>query len=116
MQPRHTSNSTSDIFLEEIESEIVEQFRLRKILEEACLVTGATGAAIRFGTVASIREHHRSGKALINVAVGSGLPLDQNVRKPAQSENRPQGCVPNRYRQGALASAETPPQCSRRED
>ena len=40
------SNSTSDIFLEEIESEMVEQFRLREILEEACLVTGATGAAI----------------------------------------------------------------------
>ena len=40
------SNSTSDIFLEEIENEIVEQFRLREILEEACLVTGATGAAI----------------------------------------------------------------------
>lgn len=40
------SNSTSDIFLGEIESEIVEQFRLREILEEACLVTGATGAAI----------------------------------------------------------------------
>jgi hypothetical protein len=40
------SNSTSDISLDEIESEIVEQFRLREILEEACLVTGATGAAI----------------------------------------------------------------------
>ena len=57
MQPRHTSNSTSEIFPEEIESEIVEQFRLREILEEACLVTGARGAAIPFGTV---RVHQRT--------------------------------------------------------
>ena len=41
-----TSGSTTDILFEEIESEITEQFRLREILEEACLVTGATGAAI----------------------------------------------------------------------
>lgn len=41
-----TSNPTFDISLEEIESEIAEQFHLRVILEEACLVTGATGAAI----------------------------------------------------------------------
>ena len=40
------SNPTSNISLEKNESEIVEQFRLREILEEACIVTGATGAAI----------------------------------------------------------------------
>ena len=40
-------------------------------------MTGATGAVILWGPSASIREHHRSGKALINLDVGSGLPLDQ---------------------------------------
>jgi hypothetical protein len=41
-----TSDSTPDISFKEIEGEIAEQFRLREILEEVCLVTGATGAAI----------------------------------------------------------------------
>ena len=40
------SDSTPDISFKEIEGEIAEQFRLREILEEVCLVTGATGAAI----------------------------------------------------------------------
>jgi hypothetical protein len=39
------------VSLEKNESEIVEQFRLREILEEACLVTGATGAAIALAWV-----------------------------------------------------------------
>ena len=41
-----TSGSTPDILFAEIESQIAEQFCFREILEEACLVTGATGAAI----------------------------------------------------------------------
>ena len=38
--------SADDIVLDEVVSEIAEQFRLRDILEEACVATGATGAAI----------------------------------------------------------------------
>ena len=38
--------SADDTVLDEVVSEIAEQFRLRDILEEACVTTGATGAAI----------------------------------------------------------------------
>jgi hypothetical protein len=41
-----SSDPASDVVLDEVANEIVEQFRLSEILEEACLATGATGAAI----------------------------------------------------------------------
>ena len=41
-----SSDPDSDVVLDEVANEIVEQFRLSEILEEACLATGATGAAI----------------------------------------------------------------------
>lgn len=40
------SNLAADVVLDDVISEITQQFRLREILEEACVVTGATGAAI----------------------------------------------------------------------
>ena len=40
------AGSADDIALDEVVSEIAEQFRLRDILEEVCAATGATGAAI----------------------------------------------------------------------
>lgn len=40
------SNPGADIVLDEVVGEIAEQFRLREILEEVCIATGATGAAI----------------------------------------------------------------------
>ena len=40
------SNSAADVVVEGVIGEITEQFRLREILEEACVLTGATGAAI----------------------------------------------------------------------
>jgi hypothetical protein len=40
------SAPASDAILQELTNEVAEQFRLREILEEACVVTGATGAAV----------------------------------------------------------------------
>ena len=40
------SDAAPDVVLNEVVNEIVEQFRLGQILEDACLATGATGAAI----------------------------------------------------------------------
>ena len=40
------SDTGSDAVLDDVVSEIVEQFRFGQILEEVCLATGATGAAI----------------------------------------------------------------------
>ena len=44
--PGAKSDPGSDVMLDEVGNEIVEQFRLSEILGEACLATGATGAAI----------------------------------------------------------------------
>ena len=45
-QQQTGSQGGADVVLDEVAQEIVEQFRLSEILEEACLATGATGAAI----------------------------------------------------------------------
>jgi len=109
VQPRHTSNSTSDIFLE-IESEIVEQFRLREILEEACLVTGATGAVILFATVRvhqrtpQVRQSPHKSRCRVRSPPRSERPKASAVREPTPGM-RSQPLSPRRVNQRRDAAA-----------
>ena len=59
------SNSAADVVVEGVIGEITEQFRLREILEEARVLTGATGAAIALAR----------GKELVCLATAGATPL-----------------------------------------
>jgi putative methionine-R-sulfoxide reductase with GAF domain len=59
------SSRTAEVVLDDVVGEIAEQFRLHEILEEACVATGATGAAIALA---------RGEELLCRATAGSDAP------------------------------------------